>query len=139
MTEPAGTPDTLSSQSRTRLRSISLELMKMHKRLLDRAKLDYEARHGKISSVNIYFQLVIDDPHFAWLRKISSLIALLDEATSLRRPAGEEEAAGLLSEAHRLLDFGDDDEGFNRTFRIALDRDKQALRHQEEALRLISE
>ena len=102
-------------------------MLRLHKTLLDAAKLEYEAKNGRIVNVNIYFQLVIDDPHFAWLRKISSLIALIDEAVSIRRPATEEEAKGLKNEAQLLLNFQDLDEAFNEKFQNALQTNKDAV------------
>ena len=68
--------DRLTDETRTGLKNLSKAMLRLHKTLLDAAKLDYEAKNGKLTSVNQYFQLVIDDPHFAWLRKLSSLIAL---------------------------------------------------------------
>lgn len=126
--------ETLSDSTRTTLKSVSMAFLKMHKCLLDDAKADYEAVNGPITSVNVYFQLVIDDPHFAWLRKISSMIALFDEATSLRRPASEAEAKGLLNEAATLLGFADGDDDFNVKFSNALMRNAEASGHHQDAV-----
>ena len=80
----------MSDESRGRLKSLSGVMLRLHKLLLDDAKATYEAINGPIASVQVYFQLVIDDAHFAWLRKLSSLISLIDEAASVRRPATED-------------------------------------------------
>src|SRR5215203_36011 len=101
--------DSLTDETRANLKNLSKAMLRLHKTLLDAAKLEYEAINGRIANVNQYFQLVIDDPHFAWLRKISSLIALIDEAVSVRRPATEAEAQGLFNEAKLLLNFQDAD------------------------------
>lgn len=126
----------LTENTRDLLRSLSKGMLQLHKRLLDQAKEDYEARNGKISSVNVYFQLVIDDPHFAWLRKLSSLVALIDEATSLRRPASEEEAVALVSEAEIILNFQDHDQEFNDKFQSSLTLNKEAVLIYNETLKL---
>jgi hypothetical protein len=86
---------TLNDETRSKLKALSKSLLRLHKTLLDGAKAEYEAAHGKINGANLYLQLVIDDPHFAWLRKFSSLIALIDEGTSVRRPATQETADAL--------------------------------------------
>lgn len=127
----------LSDETRQKLKGFSQAFLRLHKTLLESAKAEYEAKNGAIQSVNQYFQLVLDDPHFAWLRKMSSLIALIDEATSLRRPASEIEAQALLGEARVLLDFKDPDEDFNNKFQKALNKNQDALVNYNEALKSV--
>jgi hypothetical protein len=98
--------DTLSNETRQQLKELSKSFLRLHKMLLD--------------------GLVLDDPHFAWLRRMSALIALIDEATSIRRPASEVDAVALLGEAKTLLMFGGEDETFNDKFQIALQRNSDA-------------
>ncbi len=117
----------LFDETRQKLKDVSRSLLNLHKILLDAAKLEYETTYGAINGVNQYLQLVIDDPHFAWLRKISSLIALIDEATSVRRPAGESEAQGLIIVAKKLLNFQDGDENFNDQLQNALQNNADAV------------
>jgi hypothetical protein len=137
-TEYENGQDKLSDATRDDLKNLSKAMLRLHKILLDAAKLDYEAKNGTISNVNLYFQLVIDDPHFAWLRKISSLIALIDEAVSIRRPATETEARGLQNEAQLLLNFQDADENFNEKFQNALQSNPDAVLNYNDALRYAS-
>jgi hypothetical protein len=129
--------DKLTDETRANLKNLSKAMLRLHKTLLDAAKLDYEAKNGKIASINLYFQLVIDDPHFAWLRKISSLIALIDEAVSVRRPATEDEARGLQNEAQLLLNFQDSDEEFNGKFQAALQNNTDAVLNYNDALQFV--
>jgi hypothetical protein len=133
-TETGNGEDKLTDETRADMKVLSRAMLRLHKTLLDAAKLDYEAKNGAIASVNVYFQLVIDDPHFAWLRKLSSLIALIDEAVSVRRPATESEAQALFSEARLLLEFGDPDEDFNDKFQTALQRNPDAVIGHNDAL-----
>lgn len=126
--------DKLTDETRASLKDLSKAMLRLHKTLLDASKLEYEAKNGKIESVNQYFQLVIDDTHFAWLRKISSLIALIDEAVSVRRPATESEAQGLFNEAKVLLNFQDSDEDFNTKFQTALQKNSDAVLNYNDAL-----
>lgn len=130
--------DKLTDETRANLKNLSKAMLRLHKTLLDAAKLDYEAKNGKIPSVNLYFQLVIDDPHFAWLRKISSLIALIDEAVSIRRPATEPEARGLHNEAQILLNFQDADAEFNDKFQTALQTNSDAVLNYNDALQFVN-
>src|SRR5262245_4595655 len=127
ITEFENGQEVLSDETRNNLKNLSKAFLRLHKTLLDGAKAEYEAQHGKIANPNQYLQLVLDDPHFAWLRKISSMIALIDEATSLRRPATESEAQGLLKEAKILLNFEDPDEDFNQRLQTALQNNPDAV------------
>ena len=131
--------DKLTDETRTNLKNLSKAMLRLHKILLDMAKLEYEAKNGAITNVNQYFQLVIDDPHFAWLRKISSLIALIDEAVSVRRPATEAEARGLQNEAQLLLNFQDLDQDFNDKFQTALQSNTDAVMHYNDTLQFVNE
>src|SRR5688572_20416283 len=117
----------LTDETRRKLKELSKAFLRLHKLLLDGAKAEYEAKNGRIPGVNQYLQLVLDDAHFAWLRKISALIALIDEAVSVRRPASETEAQALFFEAKLLLNFEDADTGFNDKFQTALQRNADAV------------
>ena len=117
----------ITDATRQKLKQLSQALLRLHKILLDAAKTEYETEHGAISGANQYLQLVIDDPHFAWLRKISAFIALVDEATSVRRPAAEDDAQSLFREAKTLLNFEDADEDFNNKFQTALQNNSDAV------------
>ena len=127
----------LTDETRGKLKSLSKAFLRLHKTLLEDAKAEYEAANGKIPNPNVYLQLVLDDPHFAWLRKISSLIALIDEAASVRRPASESDAQALLSEAKNLLDFKDADENFNDKLQTALQKSSDAVLVHNDALGLV--
>ncbi len=129
--------DVLTDETRGKLKSLSRAFLRLHKTLLDGAKAEYEAKNGTINGANHYLQLVIDDAHFAWLRKFSTLIALIDEATSRRRPATEIDAQALLDEAKILLNFEDGDEDFNDKFQIALQNNSDAVLNHNDALRLL--
>lgn len=130
--------DILNDATRANLKDLSKAMLRLHKTLLDAAKLDYEAKNGRITSVNLYFQLVIDDPHFAWLRKISALIALIDEAVSVRRPATETEALGLFNEAKLLLNFQDADANFNDKFQTALQSNTDAVLNYNDTIQFVN-
>lgn len=136
--ESESTPETLSDETRARLKNLSKAMLRLHTILLDAAKAEYEAKNGRIENPYHYFQLVIDDPHFAWLRKLSALIALIDEAVSVRRPAAEAEAKGLENEAKLLLNFQDADESFNESFQTALQNNPDAVLNYNDTLKFLN-
>ena len=117
----------LTDETRQKLKDVSKAFLRLHKTLLEAEKEKYEAANGKIPNANVYLSLVLDDPQFVWLRKISSLIALIDEAASIRRPATETDARALLAEAKKLLNFEDADETFNDKLQTALQENPNAV------------
>ncbi len=127
--------DALTEETRQKIKQSSQAFLRLHKTLLDGAKAEYEAKNGAINGTNHYLQLVIDDPHFAWLRKLSSMIALMDEATSRLRPANETDARGLIKEAKTLLDFQGGSEKFNDKFQVALQNNADAVLIHNDALK----
>jgi len=116
----------IKEETRQKLKDLSKSFLRLHKTLLEGEKTEYEKTNGRINSPNQYLQLVLDDPQFAWLRRMSSLIALIDEAVSIRRPATEDAAKALTDEAEKLLTFAGDDENFNDKFHVALQRNADA-------------
>ena len=129
----------LSDEPRRKLKELSKAFLRLHKTLLDGAKIEYEAKNGRIASANHYFQLVLDDPHFSWLRKMSALIALIDEAVSVRRPASEREAQALFIEAKMLLNFEDADADLNDKFQAALQKNPDSVLSYNDALKFTTE
>ncbi len=123
----------LNDETRQKLKNLSRAMLRLHKTLLEGEKTVYETRNGKIPNANVYLQLVIDDEHFAWLRKISTLIALIDEAVSIRRPASESDAQALLNETRILLNFEDADAHFNDRFQLALQNNSDAVLNHNDA------
>ncbi len=131
--------EVLTDATREKLKDLSRSLLRLHKTLLEAAKAEYEARNGAIANANQYLQLVLTDEHFAWLRKISALVALIDEASSVRRPASEQDARSLLNETRKLLDFEDADENFNDKFQAALQKNADAVINHNDARGFLSE
>ncbi|WP_027482039.1 hypothetical protein [Deinococcus pimensis] len=70
------TPD---AATRARLKDLATALRHFHASLLDFTREEYEREHGKVASPFALFGLVLNDPHFQWLRPLSGLMATLDE------------------------------------------------------------
>ena len=54
---------------------------------------------------------MLGDPHFAWLKQISSLVVEIDEALSRRSTAGQPVAEALIAQAGEMmrpLEYGSD-------------------------------
>lgn len=86
-----------------RLREVRALLLRLHKALLESERASYEQHNGPIQSKGHFFQLVIEDEWFSWLRPISQFIVQIDEALSAKEPATLQRVNELLEEARNLL------------------------------------
>ncbi len=64
---------------RAALRETSRLLMPLHRALIEAAKEDYAFAYGTKAQPAQLLQLLNDDPFFAWLKPITSLIVDIDE------------------------------------------------------------
>ncbi len=128
--------DILQDTTRARLDQVSKALLRLHKSLMDDERIIYETVNGPVTSPHEMFRLVTTHQQFTWLGKISSLVALMDEATSVRRPATEAVAQGLLDEAVILLSLKTEDQTFVERLRRVLKRSPDAKANHEEALKI---
>jgi hypothetical protein len=69
----------MNEDRRAPLSSIAQALVPLHKSLIDVTRAQYEREHGRVPGPGILFQLLVQDPFFAWLRPMSGLMAEIDE------------------------------------------------------------
>ncbi len=96
-------PEPINDQSRELLGNLRDLLLDQHKLLLDRERAEYEKTHEPIAGPGAFLSLVLSDPHFAWLKQISTLIVEIDEALSRRSKAGQTEADALTARARDMM------------------------------------
>lgn len=93
-----------SETNQQRLRLFRNNLLKLHKLLLEAERVRYEQVNGPIKNKGEFFQLVISDDAFSWLRPISQFIVQIDEFTSAKeQPDDPEEKAAIFLEKGRLM------------------------------------
>ena len=112
----------LSPETRARLADLRTKLLALHKSLLDDAKVAYEMDRGRIPSAGVLLQLVIGDPWFAWLQRLSGLIVRIDEMTATEALATESDARALFEQVDRLLIPSETGADFARRYFEALQR-----------------
>jgi hypothetical protein len=78
-------------------------LLDLHKKVIDTAKIDYEATIGTISSPNDFVRLLMGDPFFAFLHPFSQLITSLDLLLEMAWPIRELDAYAVRAEIENLL------------------------------------
>jgi len=115
-----------------RLRKIRAVLLPLHKALLESERVTYEQFHGRIPSKQEYFQLVVGDEWFSWLRPLSQLIAQIDETLSSKQPVALEQVNKLLEEVQKLLQPSEQGTTLEKRYYRAIQRDPDvALMHSE--------
>ena len=121
-------PEKDLAAARKPLNNLSKELLRLHKMLLDLNREDYEREHGRIENSFKILDLVINDPFFAWLRKLSELIVVIDEITD--REITQEDVDGAAREVDQLVLTGGGDAEFRRRFEEIMKREVTVLMQQ---------
>ena len=112
-------------------------LLKLHKALLDSEKIVYEKNVGPIQSPNHFFQLLTNDPWFAWLRPISQLIVAIDETLDDKEPLTSDSIDSLMRQSVFLLVPAQSTGEFAERYVAALQRDPRViLAHAQVAKRI---
>jgi hypothetical protein len=93
----------INAESRDLLGKLRNVLLEQHKLLLDREHLAYERTNGPIAGPGALLTLVLGDPHFLWLKQISTLVVEIDESLSRRSKAGQPEADALIAQAKDMM------------------------------------
>lgn len=92
-------------------------LLALHKKLLDAERARYERTNGRIPGPGILLQLVLNDPWFAWLRPISTLVVQIDERMDADVPVQTAEAESFLDQTRALLQVDDASGAFQKKYR----------------------
>lgn len=110
---------------KTKLNTIIKSLLNIHKALLDLERANYESKNGPISNNHEYFSLVVNHEDFQWLRKLSEMIALVDEESE-QDPIDIKKVKELLSDLQDLLTENENDE-FSLRYNFALNNYKNVF------------
>ncbi|MFB2836907.1 hypothetical protein [Floridanema evergladense] len=115
--------DPLLKSALQHLRELRKTLLRLHKALLDSERVEYEQLHGRIKSSNEFFQLVIGDEWFSWLRPISQFIVQIDEFLASKEPVTLNEANQLLEQARVLIQPCSEGTRLEKQYYRAIQRD----------------
>ena len=112
-------------------------LLRLHKALLDSERAVYEKEVGLINSPNHFFQLLTNDPWFAWLRPISQLIVAIDETLDGDEPITTQSVDAMMTQSVFLLIPAESGGDFGERYLAALQRDPRVvLAHAQVAKRI---
>lgn len=113
--------------TRQRLVALRNGLLKLHKALLDSERQIYEHDIARINSPSEFLNLLLQDPHFAWLRELSQLVVLIDETLEWDEPATPADADRLVAQARGLVAPSETGAGFAKSYYDAMQRDANVV------------
>jgi hypothetical protein len=88
------------------------QLLNLHKLLMNAERTAYEKEGHVIRSPLQMLQLLTEHERFAWLRQLSQLVVMMDEAMEEKPPITDERADALVQEARHLLLGSEEPESF---------------------------
>ena len=122
------------------LKELRHGLLRLHKLLLDLERRDYERARGRISNSYEFLQLVLKDPWFDWLHRLSELIVQIDESLDTRdteTPMSDEDAQALLERAKALLAPSESGTQFQKNYFLALQQSPDVVLLHSEVMRML--
>lgn len=134
------TNERASDTTRDGLKVLRQGLLRLHKTLLDLERRDYERARGQISNSYEFLQLVLKDPWFDWLHRLSELIVQIDETLDnhdTEKPATEDDAKALIERAKTLLAPAETGSEFQKNYFLALQQSPDVVLLHSELMRLL--
>ena len=129
-----------SDLTRGALKELRHGLLRLHKLLLDLERRDYERARGPISNSYEFLQLVLKDPWFDWLHRLSELIVQIDESLDTRdseTPLTEPDAKALIERAKTLLAPSESGTQFQKNYFLALQQSPDVVLLHSEVMRML--
>jgi hypothetical protein len=137
-----GPKEQVSETTSSQVKQLRQGLLKLHKLLLDLERRGYERARGRIGNSYEFLQLVLKDPWFDWLHRLSELIVQIDEALDTllsETPATEEDVRALISRARLLLAPAETGTEFQKNYFLALQQSPDVVLLHSEIVRLLNE
>jgi hypothetical protein len=130
----------ISDTTRDTLRDLRHGLLRLHKTLLEMERTGYERARGRISNSYEFLQLVLKDPWFDWLHRLSELIVQIDEnmdTVTSESPATEDDSLALVVRAKLLLTPSESGSKFQKNYFLALQQSPDVVLLHSELVRLL--
>ena len=113
-------PRIASAIAVARLRAVRLQLLDLHKTLIDIERGRYERAHGRVENPAQILRLLVEDPWFAWLRPLAQLIVQIDTRMADEPPLQARDLDGFVAETRALLQSAGSDRGFGESYQRIL-------------------
>ena len=134
------TNERASELTRDGLKELRHGLLWLHKLLLDLERRDFERARGRIGNSYEFLQLVLKDPWFDWLHRLSELIVQIDESLDTRdveHALTDADAKALIERAKALLAPSETGTQFQKNYFLALQQSPDVVLLHSEVMRLL--
>lgn len=132
----------LSDATHDRLKELRLGLLRLHKLLLDEERRGYERARGPVGNSYAFLQLVLKDPWFDWLHRLSELIVQIDESLDTldsEAPTTEEDGMAFIARTKSLLAPAETGSEFQKNYFLALQQSPDVVLLHSELVRLMGD
>jgi len=122
------------------LKQLRFGLLRLHKTLLDLERRDFERARGPIGNSYEFLQLVLKDPWFDWLHRLSEMIVQIDETLDTREsetPATEADATALFERVKTLLAPAESGSEFQKNYFLALQQSPDVVLLHSEVMKVL--
>jgi hypothetical protein len=129
-----------SDLTRSALKDLRHGLLRLHKLLLDLERRDFERARGPIGNSYEFLQLVLKDPWFDWLHRLSELIVQIDESLDTRdqeAPMTDQDGKELIERARTLLAPSESGSQFQKNYFLALQQSPDVVLLHSEIVRML--
>lgn len=99
------------------------QLLSLHKLIMNAERAAYEKEEKVTLSPLKLLQLLTEDERFSWLRQLSQLVVMMDEAMEEKPPITTERKDALVAEARHLLTGSDESGSFAARYAAARERE----------------
>lgn len=121
------------------LSEIREQLLQLHKALMEYQKHIYESTVGPIQNPNHYYQLVVSDESFAWLKTLSALVISMDELLESKDTKTEAEINQITKYTKTILTTtGGGNGAFGTNYTDALKKDEVVAALHANLMKLLS-
>ncbi|MBL8031617.1 MAG: hypothetical protein JNK33_04825, partial [Candidatus Doudnabacteria bacterium] len=110
----------------------------LHKALLEYQKRTYETTNGPVQNPNHYYQLVVSDESFAWLKTLSALVVSIDELLESKETKTEAEIDQIAQYTKNILTTTGGNGAFGTNYTEALKKDDAVAALHANVMKLIS-
>jgi hypothetical protein len=124
------------------LKQLRHGLLRVHKLLLELERTGYERARGRISNSYEFLQLVLKDPWFDWLHRLSELVVQIDEtldSVDSDAPVTENDALALITRAKLLLAPSESGSEFQKNYFLALQQSPDVVLLHSEVVRVLGD
>jgi hypothetical protein len=127
----------MSETVKDRLLDLRLKILQQHKIMMEFERREFEALFGKVNAGEL-LQLLINHAQFAWLRRMSEFVVLVDETMADKEfPMTDKNAEDYIAQARAIFDPENPDLEFRERYQAVVEDDPEAFTKHGEIKKLL--